>query len=422
MVISIYASAADDVRRKLDGIARKAARVGVPFAYSFGAEYTREVKTCDAFAPVYHVAAVDVTISDDLIAFDGWRVLARIEHLHTGAGVDDSPQNVVFAFDACEDEPREWSFVPCDCDACRVRRVRNVTFIVEHENGERAHVGRECLKLYTGIDGATAARFAAVVDEITREYDADAGANIERMHAARLLSVRRVLGIAADIIARDGYRTNGGTRDDVLEALRHDEDASENGARVAAAVLDWCASIDANTASDYMRNACAIVAAGYCKPSHVGILAYLPRAYEREQERKRRDAERKKAEHDAREHSAHVGKVGERVTMPIDSAVCVTSFEYQASYYKVVTTYVYKIMSGGAALIWKTSTASLEDVQNSATITGTIKEHSEYRGERQTVLTRCKLGGKSAALIAAQEQNARTMRDIDEALTMLCAG
>lgn len=46
----------------------------------------------------------------------------------------------------------------------------------------------------------------------------------------------------------------------------------------------------------------------------------------------------------------------------------------------------------GNIFVWKTGT-SLYNIEENSTVTikGTVKEHSEYRGIKQTVLTRCKV-------------------------------
>ena len=47
----------------------------------------------------------------------------------------------------------------------------------------------------------------------------------------------------------------------------------------------------------------------------------------------------------------------------------------------------------GNKLVWKTSSTSLPDLEegDQVQITGTVKDHSEYKDEKQTVLTRCKI-------------------------------
>ena len=45
----------------------------------------------------------------------------------------------------------------------------------------------------------------------------------------------------------------------------------------------------------------------------------------------------------------------------------------------------------GNALVWKTGKGLIYEAGTQVHLTGTIKDHSEYKDEKQTVLTRCKV-------------------------------
>lgn len=81
--------------------------------------------------------------------------------------------------------------------------------------------------------------------------------------------------------------------------------------------------------------------------------------------------------------SNHVGLVGEKIEKEVE-LIRRGSFESDFG-----TTYVYSFKdSEGNVLVWKTK--SYLDV-TTCTIKGTVKEHSQYKGVSQTVLTRCKV-------------------------------
>lgn len=85
--------------------------------------------------------------------------------------------------------------------------------------------------------------------------------------------------------------------------------------------------------------------------------------------------------------SEWVGTVGEKLTVT-------ATFKYTASYdTKFGTTYVHRFVTAkGEILVWKTGTYSFhceEDEQ--VEITATVKDHSEYKGKKQTDLIRCKI-------------------------------
>lgn len=75
--------------------------------------------------------------------------------------------------------------------------------------------------------------------------------------------------------------------------------------------------------------------------------------------------------------------MGERVTIKARQARCVTSYETQYG-----TKRIYKIIGeDGNIYIWKTGKIITES--HDIIVTGTIKDHGEFRGVKQTELTRC---------------------------------
>lgn len=118
------------------------------------------------------------------------------------------------------------------------------------------------------------------------------------------------------------------------------------------------------------------------------------------EELQRREAEEEKAREEAERArkaiSQYVGEVGKRIELQV-------TFEYAAEYetrFGWTTVYGFKDANGNK-LVWKTSSVPMvldkdgNDVTigsgDKVTIKGTVKEHSEYREEKQTILTRCKL-------------------------------
>ena len=56
--------------------------------------------------------------------------------------------------------------------------------------------------------------------------------------------------------------------------------------------------------------------------------------------------------------------------------------------------FIYKFADeNGNTIVWKTSKCLCDELQQESyyTIKGTVKEQSEYKGDKQTVLTRCKI-------------------------------
>ena len=110
--------------------------------------------------------------------------------------------------------------------------------------------------------------------------------------------------------------------------------------------------------------------------------------------------EQRKAEQEAEEArikalkaiSQYVGEIGEKISANV-------TFDHTAYYdFKIgwreerMHIHTFKDDAGNV-LVWKTTSNSLYDCEEGQryTLTGTVKEHSEYRDEKQTLLTRCKV-------------------------------
>ncbi len=99
---------------------------------------------------------------------------------------------------------------------------------------------------------------------------------------------------------------------------------------------------------------------------------------------------------------AYIGEIGKRLTVTVTFK---KSFEYQDfkfNYYGT-THYIHTFEDAeGNVLVWKTTSSMAVQLDDDGCkwhtigwgdiiqITGTVKDHTEYRGTQQTVLTRCK--------------------------------
>ena len=84
--------------------------------------------------------------------------------------------------------------------------------------------------------------------------------------------------------------------------------------------------------------------------------------------------------------SEFVGEISDRITVKIQSVKCVTSWETDFG-----ITRIYKLIGAdGNVYTWKTG-KYLDDTTDEMSITGTVKAHTEFRGIKQTELTRCRV-------------------------------
>ena len=116
-------------------------------------------------------------------------------------------------------------------------------------------------------------------------------------------------------------------------------------------------------------------------------------------ERAEREA-KEKAEREAEEArikaqkaiSQHVGQIGEKIEIK-GTYVRSGSWEQQSfSGYGTTTMYIHTFKDAdGNVFTWKTQKGICAEYGENVDVKGTIKNHSEYKDEKQTELTRCKV-------------------------------
>lgn len=405
MTYTIYSSQSEEVTKRLDRIARKAERYGVPFSYTIGEAYAKEVAVyeydpangalvrvgCMGAYQTYTVEAVDIDINcDGFIKANGWTVLAKIEHGDNG--------NIVTPFADAEINP-DWYTAPARCDHCGTNRTRTVTFMCHNEKGDIRQVGKSCLKDYTGILPQVAVWWAEVTDIIANEMDCDS-ATFATKGAVMMYSVKDIIALACDSIKSKGYiksDSNNATKDQVIKGIKENAEPSKDGIAKAEEIIDWLEHLldeEPNTIG-VERDCVNLAKSGYAKIKHIGRLAYMPIAYDRYIERKEREAKRIAEAEAARNSSNYVGEIGKRMEFDIAEMRLLSSWDTQYG-----TTYLYKFTTtDGNVLIWFASSTfgdwtkdgrrwiAFESVSK---IKATVKDHNERDGVKQTIITRCK--------------------------------
>lgn len=100
--------------------------------------------------------------------------------------------------------------------------------------------------------------------------------------------------------------------------------------------------------------------------------------------------EAKQDEHAPKTASEYVGNIGDKITATV-TLVGIHTYTTHFTYYGE-TNYIYKFADeNGNTIVWKTSSFQNLNDGEKYTVKGTIKEHSEYKGDKQTTLTRCKI-------------------------------
>ncbi len=318
-------------------------------------------------------------VDADSVRAPGWTLTAKVEHMDNG--------NLITTYPIGQPFPEAWRTCAPMCEHCRRNRDRNVTFMVRSDDGVTHQVGSSCLRDYTGINPASVIAFAEVVTFLQSAEATGDQYDVERH--GNLFPVRTATALAVAAIAKHGFVRSdapGATAVRIRDELRDGYTPDAAAYTRADEIMKWALSPDLQPAEVLVAyDLRPLIEQGWCKLSHVGRIAYLPRDYEKWCEHRERERQRQAAQEAAKAGSHHIGTVGERITVPIRSAALVTSWDTNYG-----TTYLYRFMAAdGATLVWFASSPC--EVTGATKITGTVKKHDERDGVAQTVLTRCPL-------------------------------
>ena len=403
----------EKLEKKLTKIRNKCEKYGCEFKYERVGEHFEEKKIVDHDdvignvngTPVYRswpetIKFIDVEV-EGKAAVNGWRFAASLEYTSKG--------NIISGVEGIEIPQKYYECAPW-CEHCKTARDRKYSFIVfNEESGEFKQVGKACLMAFTrGLSAEAVAQYESFIKELEEASDSGYCGGWGRTY----YNVNEFMKCVAETIRLYGYVKSGGETQSTA-SLAEDFYRVEHGMRLGygskeilakydnavskgfdvkreeteetvKAVIDWIVNNEKD--DNYYHNLKVACSLEWCGGSTLGLLASAFPAHNRELEYQadRLEKERKAKEEGAR--SNHVGAVGKRVSFKAVEAKALTSWE---TMYGVTT--IYKFVDGdGNVFTWKTSgwVNTDREIEN---VTGTVKEHKEYRGVKQTELTRCKI-------------------------------
>ena len=433
----------EGLEKKLNKIRNKCAKYGCEFKFERLGEHIEEKTYFEYDDSVYgeprvigkynvNVKFIDIDV-EGVAKVNGWQFAASLEYTSKG--------NIIKAVPGIEIPERFYNCEPW-CEHCKTARDRRYSFVVfKEESGEFKQVGKACLKDFTGgLSAEAVANFESFFKEIEEAKECIGYGNGRTYY-----KVSDYLACCAESIRLFGFVKNGGlavSTSDRAEAMYRYENnmrcskfdekiidecktrgfnsRREENVKLAESVAKWAVENELN--SNYHHNLKVACSLEYSGRRDLGLLASVFPAYDRNLE-----VEAEKAEREARalaepEKSGYVGEIGKRVSFVPKEVKCVTSWKTMYGY-----TSIYKMTDvDGNVFTWKTSGDIYENDQRVAVkITGTVKEHKEYRGVKQTELTRCKVEyGKREERKPTEEELERAAqgeKEINEALEMLCS-
>lgn len=392
MRYSIPVSKMDKLEKIISRYTKKGANIQfdiVGDVVETGTLYVYDKRTHQASTHPIQVRCKDVIVSGQY-KINGWRFLGTIQFTDNG--------NIIRLADSTFEGfvPEKYKHTPKICEHCNTIRNRKDMYLIYNENTrEFKQVGSTCLLDYTqGLDADECASIMSCLNKCEeignldyteddffasgyQSNDCGIDTKVARKYAICLIKrygyskMEQGWGSAQDLA--DFYFQNG--QDDEWEKrygslkLATDEEVEE--------ISNYAKQhIDDNF--EYMRSAALAWLNSSWEYRDFGLVTSFVYTYLKE----KREVIAKVQD----KNNVHVGNIGDRISFVVKSARCLyVKDNSYISYYADCSYFMEIIDTEGHTFVWSASTSNIDEGDK---ITATIKSHDEYRGKKQTVITR----------------------------------
>lgn len=388
--ITIKSLNLDYVKEQIEKFNHKASKLNKkPLAVTYSSTYIDATDKDD----IKELLDITITQHEDVI-ISNYKIIAKIDHTY--------PQkNFVKPYvEITTEQEAEWQQIESYCHHCNSHRKRNFTFILQHtETLEYIQVGKNCLTDFVGHDIERKLTYFDLLEELQFNIF---NFNAENSRKINFFKISEVLGIVEAEIKKNGYKSsrakyngdvNTTTGDDVKEIIKDIYSNIDERKRQLPSItqqqeqsfkttIDYILNYDTTKENeglqDFYNNLKNILKYNYCKMKDVAILSTtftvcdILKAKELKEQQKL--------------ESNFVGAIKDKIEIKVTLEAC---FGYDTQYgYMHIN--LYKDEQGN---IYKWNSKNTLDIEKGEykTIKATIKEHEEYNGQKQTVITRAKI-------------------------------
>lgn len=313
---------------------------------------------------------------------NGWSFVASVEVMKTGNLVKNIP-------DVAEADLK-WHTESLSCEHCKVDRRRKAFFILRNEEGAEISVGRSCLKDFLGHKSPQ--RVAAFMESLgeLRGCGVPGEREIEYYPIEAILEVARAIirrkGFVSRKAAQEGYdktptaelvgtyfrQAYSGADKAHLEKFRKEFAPTTEDTEKTKKVLEWIDGLAGE--NNFEANLKLLKAEEYVSAKHFGLLAAAA-FFGCDKEEK------------VVKSNEWLGTIGERVTLELK---VVDTREIETGY--GVSHLITFEDEAGNVVKWFSSRIQDElEIDTNVTVTGRVKDHADWKGRKQTMLTRCTL-------------------------------
>jgi hypothetical protein len=323
-----------------------------------------------------------VVLQGDAPRLDGWRIAAVVRQRGADAQLRPVPGAPSLRLPA-----ERWR--TASCDHCRVVRNRKETFLLFHDgDGAVRQVGSSCMRDFLGgHDPERLCRQAEYLLLAGAELsDADGGT----AEPAATLELEAFLAHAARVVRRAGWTTRAAATDetpssaDQAEAsLEHEAPLDPADRRLARGTIAWARELLPlkRDPSAFELDLVAAVNEPWITRRERGLICAAVMIRRRELAR-------------ARVRSRHQGRVGDEIDVV---GLVEYVFTRPSARWGSVHHAILRDLQGNRYRWWSSRPLPIEEYR-AYRLSGRVTAHDEYRGERETVLTRCRTVPTRAAV------------------------
>lgn len=374
---------------KIFNLNKKAKKLGFePITFVQHDEYRKEEYTRETlyqgegpFGTIkkFKVMTQKFTISGQTPQVKDFVFIAALESTENG--------NIVKKF---SESPLDFSQYGSKCEHCNINRRRKQTYIIQNTNtGEYKQVGSTCLDDFLGSDSLQSALFQAesLYDLIYIKesfydpfYDGSSGGFSQfplEEYLSYVVKVIEVEGWASKKSVEGKLGSKSTAETAWMEMSSRRQQPTQEQIDQASSVIDWALNMQPN--NDYERNLHIIAKNGRVTHSQYGFAASMVNACKTFHEKILAEKNSKQ------KPSEFQGTVGQKISF---DAIVLKCLSFDSYYGRTNLT----ILQDDDGNIFKWSTGSHVNfvAGNKHSFTGTVKEHTTYNQQKQTVLTRVK--------------------------------
>lgn len=363
----------------IEKLNKRAMKIGVP-----SIKYSVNPETIIRTVNNGHKAEfVEVTVSGNIPVYNGWSVIAVIDHTDNGNIVKNLTKGEFTI-------PEMYWTRESICDHCKTKHRRNKTILIK-KNDEIMQIGSSCINSFVEKDVLSVIGFLQwdkTIEEFGDEEDRIGGSYIPGEELDILINT------TIRIIKTIGFKKSSEENSTKSNLEYYFYNNTQGAAKFRQFVFEKTSDLDINElatgfiswvkesepSSEFITNLKTLIASKFIEVKYWGFIAGGIASYLRSIDTKKDD------ENSINEHliGAEVGKRFKTILIldgiyPIDG------------YYGVTYRHVFHD-NGGRKAVWFSTGKSMDNdmIGKEVNITASVKELGEYKGTKQTVLTRVK--------------------------------